>query len=102
MIHKPNDMQITKKAFCEAVLPFKGEMIDECQVIYVKNNDFSYTASGTTLPEVGKLIEFKGRHYTVARVMQDKSRYEAKFSGFKDFKVPEAPSTETEDVEKLI
>jgi len=95
------EMPISKKAFSNAVLPCVGDVVGECRVMYVKNCDFKFQATGATLPPVGTVIEWQGKNYVVGYVDDFKRKYTASFSGFKDFTVP-APMEQDEEMVKLI
>ncbi len=93
-----------RKMMRMAMLPSVGDIIDKkYKVVYVNNGQFRFSAVGELpLPSVGAMYESDGRLYEVERIDIEKKKFNAKFKGFKQNPVAEAPVEVDEDLAKVI
>lgn len=93
-----------RKMMRQGMLPSVGDMIDKkYRVVYVHDGYFRFSAVGELpLPSVGTMYESEGRLYEVERIDIAKKKFNAKFKGFKQNPVVEAPVEVDEDLAKVI
>ena len=92
---------ITKKAFQRMVMPPIGTQIEDgSRVMYVNYGQMRFTAVTDDLPKMGIFLEWKDMAYEVCYLNPKKSRFSAKFVGFK--KPIERPEEDTSQTVKLL
>lgn len=94
--------QPTRKELKASFLPKVGDKIGEYKVIYVNIGQFRFSATATSVPSVGTMMESDGRIYEVERIDVKKGKFNAVFKGFKQNPVAPAPLEIDEDLAKVI